>query len=40
MNISNNNKFGEPDALTLQGRKESFTMVVDPTGLPKNIIYQ
>jgi len=40
MHISNNKKFGKPDALTLQGRRESFTLEVDPTGSPKIIIYQ
>jgi hypothetical protein len=40
MHSSENEKFGEPDALTLQGKRESFTLEVDPAGSPKNIIYQ
>jgi hypothetical protein len=40
MHSSKNEKFGDPDAPTLQGRRESFTLQVDPAGSTKNIIYQ
>ena len=40
MHSSKNEKFDEPDAPTLQGKTQSFTLEVDPAGTPKNIIYQ